>query len=485
MTCLAAGAVVYNTHPPELQSRAEPGHARVNHEIMTKTVYIKTYGCQMNEHDTQRMLVMLEAQGFVPADTPETADIILVNTCSVRANPENKVYSYLGALRPLKKKNPSLIVGVAGCVAQQAGEALLAREPIVDLVFGPDNLFALPELITAVQCGERTCRTDWQPWEGDLREFVPEPWVECARVDGIKAYIAITKGCNNHCAFCIVPRTRGREVSRSSESILREARAMIEHGAREVWLLGQNVNSYRASDSYGFHELLDEMSQLEGLARLRFTSPHPRDWNNRLSELLAARDTICKHVHLPLQAGADRILKAMRRRHTLAQYLEKTTFLRQVAPETEISTDLIVGFPGETDVDFEKTLLAMEQVRFSQVFPFKYSPRPGTTAARMPDDVSRQVKDERLARVIALQERINTEQQHALVGTVQKVLLDGVNPRDPTYMNGRTDGYRPVTVKGAPPAPGALIEARITGCRGHWLEAEPRTPKNPTDICKT
>ena len=343
---------------------------------MSKHVYIKTYGCQMNEHDTQRMLSMLDAQGYAPVDAPEQADLILVNTCSVRANPENKVYSFLGALRPLKQRNPNLIVGVAGCVAQQVGDTLLKREPLVDLVFGPDNLFVLPEMLESVRRGERLCRTEWQPWEGPVREFVPEQWIEQDRVDGIKGYIAITKGCNNHCSFCIVPRTRGREVSRSPEGILREARSMVAQGAREIWLLGQNVNSYRAGDDYGFLELLDAVSQVEGLARIRFTSPHPRDWNNALSDLMAARPAICNQLHLPFQAGADSVLHAMRRRHTIAEYLEKIHYLKQAVPSVEISTDLIVGFPGESDEDFAQTIRVLEEVRFSQVFPFKYSPRP-------------------------------------------------------------------------------------------------------------
>lgn len=437
---------------------------------MSKHVYIKTYGCQMNEHDTQRMLSMLDAQGYAPVDAPEQADLILVNTCSVRANPENKVYSFLGALRPLKQRNPNLIVGVAGCVAQQVGDMLLKREPLVDLVFGPDNLFVLPEMLESVRRGERLCRTEWQPWEGPVREFVPEQWIEQDRVDGIKGYIAITKGCNNHCSFCIVPRTRGREVSRSPEGILREARSMVAQGAREIWLLGQNVNSYRAGDDYGFLELLDAVSQVEGLARIRFTSPHPRDWNNALSDLMAARPAICNQLHLPFQAGADSVLHAMRRRHTIAEYLEKIHYLKQAVPSVEISTDLIVGFPGESDEDFAQTIRVLEEVRFSQVFPFKYSPRPGTKAADLPDDVPRAAKDERLARVIALQERINAEQQESLVGTTQDVLIDEAHPRDAGLMNGRTGGYRAITVSGEGLQIGDLVKVQVTGFRGHWLE---------------
>jgi len=439
---------------------------------MSKHVYIKTYGCQMNEHDTQRMVSMMAALGYEATGAPDNADVILVNTCSVRANPENKVYSFLGALRPLKKQNPELIVGVAGCVAQQAGMQLLAREPLVDMVFGPDNLFALPDMLQAVRRGERLCRTEWHPWGGPVSEFVPAQWIDQDHVDGVRAYIAITKGCDNHCSFCIVPRTRGREVSRSREGILREAQFLIKRGAKEIWLLGQNVNSYRAGDNYGFLELLDDLSRLDGLARLRFTSPHPRDWNNALSDLMAARSTICNHLHLPFQAGSDKILNAMRRRHSIAEYLDKVHYLKRVVPGVEVSADLIVGFPGESDADFEQTLRVLEEVRFSQVFPFKYSPRPDTAAAKLPDDVPRPVKDARLAQVIALQERINVEQQRALVGSVQEVLLDSPHPRESGIINGRTEGYRAITVAGEGLRVGDLTRTTVTGFRGHWLESE-------------
>lgn len=437
---------------------------------MQKKAHIKTFGCQMNEHDSFRMMEILRQEGYEFTEAPEEASLILLNTCSVRHNPENKVYSYLGAVRAWKRKRPDLILGVAGCVAQQEGEHLLTREKSLDMVFGPDNYFRLPEMIARVRRGERVCETKWLPRERRIQNFIPEEWVERGHVDGVKAYVAITKGCNNLCSFCIVPHTRGREVSREPENILREARSLVDAGAKEIWLLGQNVNSYRAGDAYRFPELLDAVSQLEGLLRIRFTSPHPKDWNNRLSDLMAERPNICKHLHLPFQAGADRILKLMRRNHTLADYLEKIHYLRQRIPHAEISTDLIVGFPSETNDEFEETLRALEAVRFSQVFPFKYSPRPGTPAAAMPDDVPREVKEERLARVIALQDRINEENQHALHGTIQEALIDGAHPRDRALMNGRTDGYRAITVRGANLEIGSLVRARVIGHRGHWLE---------------
>ena len=365
---------------------------------MPDQAYIKTFGCQMNEHDSHQMRRVLEKGGFGITETPEDASLILVNTCSVRHNPENKVYSLLGTLREQKLANPDLIVGVAGCVAQQEGESILKREKLVDMVFGPDNFFRLPKMIASVRAGERVCETKWLPRERKIQNFIPEEWVEDGHVEGVKAYIAITKGCNNNCTFCIVPRTRGREVSRQGENILREARGLVGNGAKEVWLLGQNVNSYDGGGGYRFYELLDAMSQLSGLPRIRFTSPHPKDWNNALSDLMASRPSICNQLHLPFQSGSDRILDAMRRNHTLDDYLAKIKYLQAAVPDIALTTDLIVGFPGETEEDFERTMYCLEEVRFSQVFSFKYSPRPDTPAAGLEDDVPRAVKEERLAR---------------------------------------------------------------------------------------
>lgn len=437
---------------------------------MSEKAYIKTFGCQMNEHDTARMAEILRSLGYELTDAAGEASVLLVNTCSVRHNPENKVYSLLGRLRAVKAARPGVVLGVAGCVAQQEGENILAREPAVDLVFGPDNYFRLPEMLSAVRGGARVCETDWLPRQRKIQNFIPEHWLARGHLDGVKAYVAITKGCNNMCSYCIVPYTRGREVSRESGNILREVRAAVARGAREVWLLGQNVNSYRTSPGYGFYELLQEVADVEGLARIRFTSPHPKDWNNALSDLMAARPNICNHVHLPFQAGSDRVLQAMRRNHTLAEYLDKVRYLRSVAPDTELSTDLIVGFPGETAEDFERTLYALEEVRYSQVFSFKYSPRPGTPAARISDDVPRAEKEARLARVIEVQERINEENLHRLHGTVQRVLMEGPHPRKPDWMNGRTDGYRPISVAGAQLQAGEFADAEVTGHRNHWLE---------------
>ncbi len=439
---------------------------------MPDTYYIKTFGCQMNEHDSQRMAAVLEAEGYAAAQEPETAAIVLLNTCSVRHNPENKVYSLLGTLRQAKRTRPDMIIGVAGCVAQQEAGHILEREKCVDLVFGPDHFFRLPEMLAEVKSGKRVCETQWAPREGKVQNFIPEEWVENGHVDGVRASIAITRGCNNLCSFCIVPHTRGREVSREKDNILREARSLVAAGAKEIWLLGQNVNSYRESPQSGFLELLDALSGIDELLRIRFTSPHPKDWNNALTDLMAARKNICNQLHLPFQAGADRILKSMRRQHTMAEYLDKVRYLQSVIPDIELSTDLIVGYPGETEDDFLRTLETLETVRFGQVFSFKYSPRPGTKAAQLEDDVPRETKEERLARVIAVQERIDAEKMAAYHGTLQEVLIDAAHPRERGRMNGRTGGYRPISVHAPHLEVGDLALLRVTGHQGHWLSGE-------------
>jgi tRNA-2-methylthio-N6-dimethylallyladenosine synthase len=439
---------------------------------MAPKAYIKTFGCQMNEHDSFQMRGVLEREGYEITEDHNDASLIVVNTCSVRHNPENKAYSLVGALRDRKKEDPNLIIAVAGCVAQQEGEKILKRDKSVDLVFGPDNFFRLPEMIQQVKAGERVCNTQWQPRDKKIQNFIPEEWVENGHVEGIKAYIAITKGCNNLCTFCIVPFTRGREVSREKDNIIREAKALIRNGAKEIWLLGQNVNSYRAAADYRFYELLDEISLLPGIGRIRFTSPHPKDWNNALSDLMAERKAIANQLHLPFQAGSDRILHAMRRNHTLDEYLAKVKYLQRVNPGVELSTDLIVGFPGESDEDFEQTMHCLREVRFGQVFAFKYSPRPGTVAETLEDDVPREVKEERLARVLEFQQRINDEQLAAYHGSVQEVLIDHAHTRKRGWLNGRTDNFRPITFPAPDHEIGDMVQVEVTGYQGHWLEGE-------------
>ena len=437
-----------------------------------KKAFIQTYGCQMNEHDTYRMTGLLVAEGYTMTEDFEEANLVLINTCSVRHNPENKVYSQLGRLRQLKQERDDIIIGVGGCVAQQEGEAILKREKVVDIVFGPDNLFKLPEMIERVEDGERVLMTKWQPHERRVQNFIPEEWVEKGHVEGCKAYISITKGCDNFCTFCVVPYTRGREVSREADNILREARDLASRGAKEIWFLGQNVNSYNAQ-GFGFYELLQEMVTVEGLERIRFTSPHPNDWNNALSDLMAAEPKICNQLHIPFQAGSSRMLKEMRRGHTLEEYLQKIHYMRSVNPTLELSTDIIVGFPTETEEEFQQTLDVVREARFSQIFPFKYSPRPKTKAAQLPDDVPREVKEDRLARLIALQKEIHEHDIQELIGTTQTVLIDSASTREQHTMSGRTDGFRPVSIKSRDLEIGDLIDVTITAASGHWLYGDP------------
>ncbi len=439
--------------------------------LSTLKFHILTFGCQMNEHDSFRMAEILRACGYEDAQSLDEADLILINTCSVRKNPENKVYSMLGTLRRLKDSDRDIIIGVAGCVAQQEGERILQREKCVDLVFGPDHYFRLPEMLERVKHGERVLETAWSEPSSKSRvdNFIPEEWLEAGHLDGCKAYVSIMKGCNNFCSFCIVPHTRGRETCRPLESILKEVEALVHRGAKEIWLLGQNVNSYRANE-VDFYTLLDTISSQEGVVRVRFTSSHPKDWDEKLTTLVATRRSICNQLHLPLQSGSDRILDLMNRRHTFAQYFSIINDLKTHIPTIELSTDIIVGFPTEKEEDFQATLRALEEIRFSSVFSFKYSPRPGTRAAAMSDDVPRSVKEERLQRLIELQEKINREHMDSLVGTVQEVLIDSCHKKNPNVLNGRTEGYRPVKLSGSGLKIGDRVSVRITGYRNHWLE---------------
>lgn len=426
----------------------------------------------MNEHDSARILSILASMGYTPVETPETADLILLNTCSVRENPENKVYSLLGKLRALKKKNSGLVIAVCGCVAQQEGEKILDREPVVDLVFGPDRYFDLPEFLAKVEKGERVCDTHRIYPKPPVEDFIPDEWIEKGHREGIKAYIVISKGCNNKCSFCIVPKTRGREVYRTPSSILKEIEIVTAEGIREIWLLGQNVNSYRYGDNYRFYQLLSDVSTYSNVWRIRFTSPHPKDWTFELTDLMADRKNIAKHIHLPLQSGSNRILKLMRRGHTIERYLEQVEYLRKRIPGIEISTDMIVGFPTETDKDYEETLEVVKKVRFSQIYPFKYSPRPGTFAEKLGDDVPREVKEERLANLIRVQEEINKKSMEELIGTEQEVLIEEQHHKRDGYWNGRTNGYRPITINAKNLSVGDLIIAKVTGYHGHWLEGD-------------
>ncbi len=416
----------------------------------------------MNEHDSSRMATILEREGYDMTDNIKDADLVLINTCSVRENPENKVYSLLGRLSRRKKEEPGLIVGVAGCVAQQEGKRILKREKSVDLVFGPDNIFHLPKMLSEVESGKRVLNTNWMTRDKKIQNFIPDQELTTGIVEGGKGQIAITKGCNNFCSFCIVPTTRGRLVSRQKENIISEAEDLIAKGAKEIYLLGQNVNSYHA-DQTNFYKLLESIAGLDGLKRLRFMSPHPNDWNNDLTDLVADHPVICNQIHLPFQSGSDRILDIMKRGHKAYEYLKKIEYLQMKIKDVSITTDVIVGFPGETEEEFMQTLKMITDVRFNQIYSFKYSTRPGTKAALIDDDIPKEIKEERLERLLQAQSPIQSDILEKMLNSTIELLIDSAHPKERGVMNGRTGGNTPVSVADMDLEIGDFVTVKITG----------------------
>ena len=435
-----------------------------------KKVHIQTFGCQMNEYDTDKMLEVLKHENYSQTNCQDEADLIILNTCSIREKAENKVYSELGRLRKLKSKNPDLKIGVGGCVAQQEGKAILRRAKNVDFVFGTDNLFELPEMLSKVAEGQKISRTKRHARQ-KVRNFIPDYTFQQAKNFGVKAQIAITKGCNNHCSFCVVPFTRGVEVSREPEHIIAEAQRLVAAGTREICLLGQNVNSYKANGT-DFVELLRRLDELEKLERLRFISPHPKDFHAELADAFVTLPSLCEQMHLPLQSGSDRILRRMRRWYTMGTFYEKVALLRDRLPQATLSTDLIVGFPGETEEEFEMTMEAVRNVRFDLIYSFKYSARPGTRAAKYPEHLAENVKSERLKRLLETQEKIVREKNEALTGSLQEVLIEGKHHRKENTATGRTRGYHSVSIKDCRTKAGELLPVRITGANPNSLIAE-------------
>ncbi len=433
-----------------------------------KKAFIQTFGCQMNEHDSDRIKVLLKRENYEITDNMDEAKLILLNTCSVRENPENKVYSLIGTLKSRKQTEDDLIIGVGGCVAQQEGKNILKRNNMVDLVFGPDNIFHIGEMLAEVKAGNRVVRVAWQERKKKVQNFIPESEIKTGKVKAGKALVSITKGCDNFCSYCIVPYTRGRLVSRDHENILEECSNLINKGAVEITLLGQNVNSY-GTEEYGFPELLKDVADIDGLKRLRFTSPYPNDWTNELSDLLTSHPNICNQLHLPFQAGGDNVLKAMKRDHKIKTYLEKMHYLKSINPDIALGTDLIVGFPGETEEDFECTLDVMRQLQFKQVFAYKYSPRPGTKALSLGDTVSRQDKEKRLAKVLDLHQEIAGKLLQADVGKYVSVLIEGKDLFTDNAVKGRTEANTQITIENCDAKSGDLIMAEVTQARAYSL----------------
>ena len=443
----------------------------MNHPLPSRRkVHIQTWGCQMNEYDSDKMLEVLRRENYEFTEQLDDADLILLNTCSVRDKAEQKVYSFLGSLRELKQQRPHLKVGVGGCVAQQEGREILRRADTVDLVFGTDNLYDLPDLLAEVEGGQRLVQTERIQARQKVRNFVPGYAFEPSQ-PGLKAHLAITKGCNNFCSFCIVPITRGLEVSREPADIVAEAQRLVASGTKEICLLGQNVNSYKAN-GVSFVNLLTELDQLEGLERLRFTSPHPKDFQEELADAFVSLPSLCEQLHLPLQSGSSALLRRMRRWYTLEKYRDKVELYRSRVPEGTLSTDLIVGFPGETEADFEATLSAVREFRFDLIYAFKYSPRPGTPAAEYDGQLPEDVKRERLRVLLEEQDRISRERNEALIGTTQELLIEGPHPRHPHSLTGRTRGNHAVSVAHRHASVGDLLPVRITAARTYALEAE-------------
>ncbi len=434
----------------------------------------------MNEYDSAKMAdVLAAAEGMEPAAGPEDADVILFNTCSVREKAQEKVFHDLGRVRALKKAKPELLIGVGGCVASQEGAAIVARAPFVDLVFGPQTLHRLPELLRARRVTGRP-QVDIAFPEIEKFDHLPP-----ARVEGPTAFVSIMEGCGKYCSFCVVPYTRGEEVSRPFDDVLTEVAGLARQGVREITLLGQNVNAYRGPMADGeaadFALLLEYLHEVPGIERLRYTTSHPREFTPRLIEAHAQLPKLVSQVHLPVQSGSDRILAAMKRGYTVLEYKSIVRRLRAARPEVSLSSDFIVGFPGETEADFEATLKLVREVGFDGSFSFLYSPRPGTPAAELPDDTPQAVKLERLRRLQALLEEQAQAISRSMVGGVQRVLVEGPSKKDAGEWSGRTDNNRVVNFPWGPmPFPGAgpdrirgcFVPVRITAALSHSLRGE-------------
>jgi len=428
---------------------------------MSKKLYIETHGCQMNEYDSAKMRDVLQVSGGYEITTdPHQADVLLLNTCSIREKAQEKVFSELGRWRPLKEKNPHIMIGVGGCVASQEGEALQKRAPFVDMVFGPQTLHRLPQLLEQARSTHSPVMDISFP-EIEKFDALPEP-----RAEGVKAFVSVMEGCSKYCTYCVVPFTRGEEVSRPVADVVAEIAALAEQGVREVNLLGQNVNAYRGEledgDIADFALLLYYVAAIEGIDRIRYTTSHPVEFSDSLIEAYGEIPKLVDHLHLPVQSGSDRILGLMKRGHQRAEYIDKIRRLREVRPNISLSSDFIVGFPGETDEDFEQTMDLIETLGFDHSFSFIYSARPGTPAADMEDGVNLEVKRERLARLQARITATAAEISRQMVGTVQKVLVEGVSRKDYAQMSGRTENNRVVNFSGHPKLVGQFVDVLIT-----------------------
>jgi tRNA-2-methylthio-N6-dimethylallyladenosine synthase len=436
-----------------------------------KKLYVQTYGCQMNQYDSERIAQVMARRDYVPTDRIETADLIVLNTCSVRDKAEQKVYSALGRWKELKEQRSDLIIGVGGCVAQQEGANLLRRVPHLDLVFGTHNIHKLPQMVEQVRASQsRPVETVFYRDPSYMED--PDGRTD---VQGAKAFVTIMQGCSKVCSFCIVPHVRGREVSRSSANIVAEIESLARHGVVEIMLLGQNVNSYGKAlpGELSFPELLARVNAIEGVQRIRFTTSHPQDLSPGLIEAFARLDKLCEHLHLPVQSGSDSVLSRMRRGYTRDEYLDRIDRLRKRCPNVALSSDIIVGFPGETDEEFADTLAMLKQVEYDEIFSFVYSPRPQTVSRKIyEDDVADEIKKARLNEVQKLQREISLGKNRQRIGIVEEILVDGKSRLKNGQLMGRTRANRIVNVIGRENLIGSLLPVRVIGATANSLIGE-------------
>jgi tRNA-2-methylthio-N6-dimethylallyladenosine synthase len=445
---------------------------------MSKKLYIRTFGCQMNEYDSDKMADVLSgAEGLVATASPEDADVILFNTCSVREKAQEKVFSDLGRVKHLKLKKPELVIGVGGCVASQEGAAIIERAPYVDVVFGPQTLHRLPQLIAARRRTGRP-QVDISFPENEKFDQLPPP-----SVDGVRACVSIMEGCSKYCSFCVVPYTRGEEISRPLDDVLTEAADLADQGVKEITLLGQNVNAYRGAISGGgladFALLLEYIAEIPGIERIRYTTSHPKEFTQRLIDVYKRVPKLVSHVHLPVQSGSDRVLTAMKRGYTVLEYKSIVRRLRQVRPDLSLSSDFIVGFPGENEDDFERTLALVDEVGFDASFSFVYSRRPGTPAADLADDTTDAIKLARLQRLQAALEVHVSRISESMVGSTQRILVEGPSRRDASELMGRTENNRIVNFSAPPRVIGQMVDVRVTQALPHSLRGDVQTTTAP------
>ena len=437
---------------------------------MPGRLYIRTFGCQMNEYDSDRMAdVLAQSGGYAPTGQPEDADLIVFNTCSVREKAQEKVFADLGRVRQLKQDNPRLMIAVGGCVASQEGAAIVERAPYVDVVFGPQTLHRLPELLARRRSSGRA-QVDVSFPEIEKFDHLPP-----ARVEGPTAFVSIMEGCSKYCSFCVVPYTRGEEFSRPFDDVIAEISGLAERGVREVTLLGQNVNAWRGeieAEPADFAELLRYVAEIDGIERLRYTTSHPREFTQRLIDAHAELSKLAGHVHLPVQSGSDRVLAAMKRGYTALEYRSIVRRLRKARPDLSLTSDFIVGFPGETESDFQATLDLARQLEFDGSFSFVYSARPGTPASELPDDTPQAEKMQRLQRLQAVLDEQARKVSEGMVGSRQRVLVEGPSRKDPAELAGRTSNNRVVNFRGEFDLVGRFVDLRITAALSHTLRGE-------------